>query len=201
MARPTLHATDDLLDAARDLVVAAGPRAVGIRDIAKRSGAPSGTLYHRFGSRDALVARTWLRAVQRFQAGFVDALATEDPVEAAARAVRWGVAFALAEPGDAQLLLGYSRSDLLDAEPEGGVIEELAAVNAPIERAVVALAARRYGAATADALERVTYAVIDLPLAVVRRHLRAGTLTAGTAARLESAVRTLLTNDDDEESH
>src|SRR5689334_7011428 len=74
MPRPLLHDPDAVLDAVRDLLVEGGPRAAGIRAIAERSGAPSGSLYHRFGSRDELVARAWLRAVRRFQDGYVAAL-------------------------------------------------------------------------------------------------------------------------------
>src|SRR6185312_6438634 len=84
MPRPLLHDPDEVLDAARDLIVEGGPRAAGIRAIAERSGAPSGSLYHRFGSRDELVARAWLRAVRRFQAGYVAALDAAVAQDAAA---------------------------------------------------------------------------------------------------------------------
>jgi AcrR family transcriptional regulator len=190
--RPALHPTDSVLDAARDLVTQRGPRAAGIRDIAERSGAPSGSLYHRFRSRDELVAQAWLRAVRRFQDRFVDALGSEDSTTAVTDAVRWGVEFALSQPQDARLLLTYSRTALLDAEPTGDLAEELAMVNAPIEEAVRALALRVHGRVSAEALERVTYAVIDMPLAVVRRHLLAGTLNHEAAASLASAALALI---------
>jgi AcrR family transcriptional regulator len=185
-----------VLDAARDLVTQRGPRAAGIRDIAERSGAPNGSLYHRFRSRDELVARAWLRAVRRFQNRFVDALGGEDPSTAVTDAVRWGVEFALSQPQDARLLLTYSRTALLDAEPTGALAEELAMVNAPIEEAVRALALRVHGGVSAEALERVTYAVIDLPLAVVRRHVLAGTLNHETAPTLASAALALIEDKD-----
>jgi AcrR family transcriptional regulator len=187
-----------MLDAARDLIIDVGPRAVGMRDITKRSGAPSGSLYHRFNSRDELLARVWLRAVRRFQAGFMEALEIEDPFEAVAAGARWGVEFALAAPGDAQLLLNFGRSDLLDREPRGAIVKELDEVNLPVERAVTALAVRAYGDKSRRSIERTTYAVIDLPLAVVRRHLIAGTLGEGAAKTLEAAVRALLINEDKE---
>jgi AcrR family transcriptional regulator len=185
--RPLLHDPDEVLDAARDLLVEGGPRAAGIRAIAERSGAPSGSLYHRFGSRDELVARTWLRAVRRFQDGYVAALG--DGVE---DAVRWAVAFALEQPGDAHLLLRFGRHELLDTGPGADLAAELSTVNEPLQQAVRRLARRTFGTANADAVERTTYAVIDLPLAVLTRQLRAGTLTRATADRLAAAVRALL---------
>ena len=67
MAPPRKHDTDEILDAARAIVLAAGPRAASVATIARESGAPVGTLYHRFGSRDGLLAAAWLRALERFQ--------------------------------------------------------------------------------------------------------------------------------------
>jgi AcrR family transcriptional regulator len=194
MPRPALHDTDELLDAARDLIVEGGPRAAGIRAIAQRSGAPSGSLYHRFGSRDHLVAQAWLRAVRRFQAGFLTALDRADPRAGVANAVHWGVSFTLSNPADTRLLLDHSRKDLLDSEPAGSLAADLAAVNDPLVRAMHALAARLYGTSTAETVERVSYAIIDLPQAVLRRHLRAGTLSAATADALASAARALVSD-------
>jgi AcrR family transcriptional regulator len=194
--RPVIHQADDVLDAARDLVIEAGPRAVGIRAIGKRSGAPSGSLYHRFGSREELLARAWLRAVERFQAGFLRALAAPDPRAAALGAAAWAVEFALDSPDDTQLLLEHSRLALLDGEPQPAIAQALASTNDPIVNAVRRLAIDLYGSEAPEAIERVTYAVIDLPLAVLRRHLHAGTLTDGTVASLQSGVAALLASQD-----
>jgi len=195
--RPVLHQVDDVLDAARDLVIEAGPRAVGIRAIAKRSGAPSGSLYHRFGSRDELLARAWLRAAERFQVGFLRALALPDPREAVVEAVAWGVGFALANPADARLLLDHSRLGLLEEEPQQPLADALRRVNEPIVGAVRRLALDLYGSDAPEAVERVSYTVIDLPYAVLRRHLPAGTLTPRTATGLQSAVRALVRSDEE----
>jgi AcrR family transcriptional regulator len=190
--RPAIHKADDVLDAARDLVIEAGPRTVGIRAIGERSGAPSGSLYHRFGSREELLARAWLRAVERFQQGFLRALAAPDPRDAALEAVAWAVEFALASPADTQLLLEHSRLALLQGEPREPIAEALARINDPIVSAVRCLAIDLYGSDAPEAMERVTYAVIDLPIAVLRRHLSAGTLTDRTVPSLQSAVSALL---------
>ncbi len=192
MSRFALHDTDMLLDAARDLIIEGGSHAAGIRAIAERSGAPSGSLYHRFGSRDALVAQAWLRAVRRFQAGFLAALEADDPRDGIADAVRWAVLFALDEPSDARLLLSHSRRDLLHVEPHGALAADLTTVNEPLTRATRALAIRLFGNARAAARERVSYALTDLPLAVLRRHLAAGTLSAATADSLAAAARALI---------
>jgi AcrR family transcriptional regulator len=72
-----------MLDAARELVLEDGSWSATMEAIAQASGAPTGSLYHRFGSRDQLLARLWVRAVQRSRASFIGALQKEDAREAA----------------------------------------------------------------------------------------------------------------------
>lgn len=56
-------------------------RAAGISAIAAHLGGGVGSIYHRFGSREEILARLWLRSVERFQAGLfaVAARADGDP--------------------------------------------------------------------------------------------------------------------------
>src|ERR1700760_1165873 len=99
MAPPRKHETDVILDATRELVLAGGPRAVSVAAIAKASGAPAGTLYHRFGNRDGVVTAAWLRALERFQAralaaGTAADDAAGDPADAAVAMAVAAIAFA-----------------------------------------------------------------------------------------------------------
>jgi AcrR family transcriptional regulator len=192
VARPAIHRPDDVLDAARELVLEAGPRGVGIRAIGQRSGVPSGSLYHRFGSREELLARAWLRAVERFQGGYLPALDADDARAAALAAAAWSIEFALANPEDTRLLLEHSRLALMEGAGRRPIADELAQINEPIMRAVRRLAIDLYGSEEGEPLERVLQAVVDLPLAVLRRHLQAGTLSRATVASLQSAVSALL---------
>lgn len=192
MPRPVVHQVDAVLDAARDLVLTGGPRSVGIRPIAARAGAPSGSLYHRFGSRDGVLVAAWLRAVRRFQSGFLAALEHQDPLARAARAAHWSVDWALDEPLDARLLLAHGQRDLLDQDPLGELEDQVKSVNVPVARAIACLSRRLYGVQTTDAVERVTYALVDLPYAVVRRHVLADTLTPAVGASVASASVALL---------
>ena len=130
--------------------------------------------------------------MRRFQTGFLEALGADDPYEAVKGAVRWGVHYALDEPADTRLLLCFSRDDLLDAEPAADTLAQLAAVNFDVERAVQQLARLAFGTVTNASVERATYAVIDLPYAVLRRQIRAGTLSRRTIAPLQSAAIAIL---------
>src|SRR5690348_5681773 len=169
MAPPRKHETDVILDAARALVLDGGPRAASVAAIAKSSGAPAGTLYHRFGNRDGILAAAWLRALERFQARAMAAGAATAMETAVAMAVA-AISFTRELPEDARLLLTIRPGDLLDGEPDAKFSETLAAMNAPLTQRVRGLARELFGSSSARSVDAVARAVADLPYAVVRRH-------------------------------
>jgi AcrR family transcriptional regulator len=181
-----------MLDAARDLLLEAGSWSATMDAIAQASGAPTGSLYHRFGSRDELIARLWVRAVHRSQAAFIAALEQEDARESAVAAALSIPEFCDEHPADAQLLVAFRREDLIRSA-EGTLVDELAELNEPVRRAVVDLARRLYGRRTRAAVERTLLAVFDLPYGAVRRHLIAGDpLPTNLRTDLALAVRAVL---------
>jgi len=169
MAPPRKHETDVILDAARALVLDGGPRTASVAAIAKTSGAPAGTLYHRFGNRDGILTAAWLRALERFQARALAADGDTPAHTAVAMAVA-AVGFARALPEDARLLLTIRPGDLLDDEPDAAFRRTLAAMNAPLTERIAVLARQLYGNARPRSVDAVARAVADLPYAVVRRH-------------------------------
>ncbi|OBJ00772.1 TetR family transcriptional regulator [Mycobacterium sp. 1165196.3] len=169
MAPPRKHETDVILDAARTLVLDGGPRAASVAAIAKASGAPAGTLYHRFGNRDGILTAAWLRALRRFQERAL-AADGETPTDTAVAMAVAAVAFARSLPEDARLLLTIRPGDLLDDEPDAAFRQTLAEMNAPLTQRVAALARELYGNSRARSVDAVARAVADLPYAVVRRH-------------------------------
>jgi AcrR family transcriptional regulator len=182
-----------MLDAARDLLLGEGSRSATMEAIADASGAPTGSIYHRFGSRDELIARLWLRAVYRSQASFVAALERDDPREAALAAAMSIIDFCEEHPADAQLLVAFRREDLVKTIPDGPLAEELAVLNRPVERAVVGLARRLYGRPTRAALDRTLLAVFDLPYGAARRYLISGApLPKALRADLSRAIAAVI---------
>lgn len=169
MAPPRKHETDVILDATRALVLAQGPRAASVAAIAKASGAPAGTLYHRFGNRDGVVIAAWLRALDRFQSRALAAEAASALDAATAMAVA-AISFAREMPDDARLLLTIRPADLLDCQPDAEFRKTLAAMNAPLSERVGELAEQLYGNRDRRAVDAVHRAIADLPYAVVRRH-------------------------------
>ncbi|GHE68520.1 putative transcriptional regulator, TetR family protein [Streptomyces longispororuber] len=174
MARPPRYDSGRFLDAAVRLAAEAGPAAVTMAAVAKAVGAPSGSVYHRFASRPALLAEVWLRTVEDFQEGWFAALGDggQGPRAAARAAAVHVVAWSRAQPRAAALLL-YGPADF----GQGGWPEESEArARAGHERVRTALAelCADLGEDGARAAERVALAVVDVPLTIVRRHLRRG---------------------------
>lgn len=171
MARPRKYTTDELLDAAAEILAADGPAAVTVAAVGARTGAPNGSIYHRFGSRDQLVAHLWVRTVRRFQAGFLAALTGDDVDHAAIDAATHVVSWSRAHTREAALLFLYRRSQL--AATYGDELgAELATLDDAVGRALRDHTRARYG--SEDALDRVMFAVVDVPYAACRRALAAG---------------------------
>jgi len=193
MAPPRKHDTDRILDAARALVLRDGPRAASVAAIARESEAPVGTLYHRFGSRDGVLAAAWLRALERFQRRALAAAGHPDPLEAAVAMASSQVSFAREQPEDARLLLTLRRDDLLDADPDDGFRSRLDAINAPLETTLAGLTKALRGRTDARAVDAIIRAVVDLPNAAIRRYTReGGTLPSWLEQDVAAAARELL---------
>jgi AcrR family transcriptional regulator len=191
-----------MLDVSRDLVLDHGARAVTVDRIVAASGAPKGSVYHRFSTVSDLLAAMWLRGVRRSQARFLEPLrADENPMDAAVTAGLALCDFASEEPADARLLASLRREDLVGEVTDPELVAALQQANRELQDAVKALARGLYGRATRDAIERTTCAVIDLPQGAIRRHLVQGVpVPRSVRSQLAAAIRAALLDPDRKES-
>ncbi|WP_159942414.1 MULTISPECIES: TetR/AcrR family transcriptional regulator [unclassified Nocardiopsis] len=175
MGRPARFSTELLVGTATALAAEGGPAAVTMAAVARGAGAPSGSLYHRFPGRPALLAAVWLHALEDFQAGCREALSAEPALEAAVGTARHVVAWSRARPDLARVLL-YRPTEFDSPHWPEADRSRMSAANAGVGGllARVALALREPGEEEARARERVRLAVVDLPLSLVRRHLLGG---------------------------
>ena len=191
MGRPARYDNDSLLDAAVALSAGGGPQAVTMAAVIEAAGAPSGSLYHRFPSRPALQAALWLRTLERFQAGFLEAVAVENGPLAALGAARHTIAWSRAHHEEARVLL-YGTADFGYESWPAPERARLASRRADVAKAIDALA-EKLGLRGSDGRERVVLATVDVPLALMRRHLISGEPVPKGAERLiEPAVRALI---------
>ena len=193
MPRPELYPTESILDAARNVVLDEGIGAATIAAIAKSSGAPVGSIYHRFSSVDELLTEMWIRAVRRSQERFAMAAEHPDATEAAVGAALSVYDFCVEHPADARLLLSYGPDDLARGRIEPRQRVELERLNEPVMAVVRNLAGRLYGRASRRSVDRVLMAVFDLPHGAARRPLMNGeTLSPERRDGVEAAVRAVL---------
>lgn len=172
MGRPAEHTEQDFIDAAAELFASGGARAVTMMAVARSVGAPSGSVYHRFPDRPALLAALWLRTLRRFQQAYRDVLGSDPTAQDAVEATAWIVDWCRENLSEAVVLQAGSRTFDREHWPAEAQAE-LADMDAAMQR-LVANTVRAVAADTGRPQDQVAFAVLDLPLAAVRRHLLAG---------------------------
>lgn len=168
MGRSAKYGDEAILDAALELAGEHGPHGATVVAIAERVGAPSGSIYHRFASRDLILARLWIRTIRHFQEGFLAAMALRDPLEAAKAAVAHTVSWTVENPREAKVLVLYRREDLIALWPDE-LDDELATLNDEVRHSIVTFAQAQFGAVTAETVGRTRLALIDQPYAAARQ--------------------------------
>jgi AcrR family transcriptional regulator len=176
MPRPAKHDEIGILNAAASLVAARGPSAATITAISHAMGAPSGSIYHRFRSRDELLGRLWLTKAQSFQNKWAQALKKPDPRLA-------GLEAALALPRavrddfeGARIMLLHRREDFLAQGWPAEMQKEAQRLGEQVEEILASITRRLFGRNTVSARQIATFAVLDLPFSAVRRYVGAGEL-------------------------
>ena len=171
MPRRSRFSEFQILDATAAIVAAGGPGAATIGAIGNRLNAPSGSIYHRFASRDVLLGRLWLTKAAFFQNGFTAALAEPDPAKA-------GLAAALSMPravrddfAGARIMLLHRRDDFLDGDWPPDMAAEAIRLKHQIDEAMNDIVRRLFGRVGPETFQLAYFAMIDVPLAAVRRHV------------------------------
>src|SRR5262249_15039412 len=173
MPRAPSFSKAKFLDARGDLVAAGGPAAATIGAIGHTLKAPSGSIYHRFASRDMLLGRLWLAKATFFQNRFVAAIADPDPVKA-------GLAPAQSMPrrgrggfAGARIMLLQRRDGFLGSDWPADMATEAMRLKRQVDDAMSDITRRLFGHVSAEALQLANFAIIDVPFAAVRRHVAA----------------------------
>lgn len=184
MPRPARFTVDLLLDAAAAIAAADGAAAVTVSAVARAVGAPSGSMYHRFPSRTALCGELWMRTEERFQNGLIAVL--ERPggrQERVAAGALYTVQWCRDHPDDAQVLLAGADAFCRSEWPP-----DLEQRRKLLHRRMI-----RQLRDMGGPVERVTAALVDIPSAVVRRHLAARSrIPAAADGIVEDCARVLV---------
>lgn len=195
MVRLAQFSADGFINAAIALVADAGPSAASIPAIARRVGAPTGSLYHRFPSKAAVLAAAWAEVHGDFVAAMVPPLFVGEARAAALTLVDW----ARAKPLRARFLLLNDFGGLVEGAPVPDELRaEIARQEDVLDRAFQSL---HGGDIRAEAIAALRFRVFDAPVAALRPHLVAGQpvpdfvdglvgalFDAGLASRAEKAA-------------
>ena len=199
MPRPRVYDLDAVLDAAESLAVEAGPAGVTTRAVAAAAGISNGAIYHNFGSRTELVARTWLRAARRFfdvQTELVDAALADkaaDPVEAVVAAAQAPAVFYERRRQSAQLAWRVQRDQLLGPDLPASLAAELKDLDRQLIDLMVRLSSHLWDRRDGAAVDAITVCIVDLPTAIILSRNRISNSWARD--RLSAAVRAVLADE------
>lgn len=174
MGRSPKFSRGDMLRAARDLAADVGPHAVTMASLAAELGAPTGSIYHRFESREHLLAELWMEVVEEFQSAFIAALSGARDARGAVSAAHQTLAWTRSHLREARLLLLHRRQDFVAGAWPTSLVARASALEPAMTDALRAFARRVLGRADADAMARVRYALLDAPLGGMKPYLQAG---------------------------
>jgi AcrR family transcriptional regulator len=157
----------DFLNAALALAAEHGPPAVTVAAISARLKSPTGSFYHRFASRDALLAELWFNTVLAFQEGISAALDAGDGLRVALHTPAW----VREHLDEGRLLLLYHRDDFVHGDWPQNLREQLAEQGRRGEARLRKLARDTFGRAGPGEIRRTQFLISEVPVAAVRQHL------------------------------
>jgi len=160
----------DFLEAARYLAAAAGPASVTVSSVTGRLGAPVGSFYHRFASRDVLLANLWLDTALGFQTGFVAAIKAGDGLAAALHTPIW----VRSHLQDARAFLLYHRDDFAHGNWPQDLKDRVVRQGQRVDAVYKRFARDTFGGVGANELQLARFVLAEAPKAAVGPYLRQG---------------------------
>ncbi|MBN1534188.1 MAG: TetR/AcrR family transcriptional regulator [Spirochaetes bacterium] len=180
MGRNAYFENRQFIDAALEIIGRGGPGAVTVASIAGHIDAPVGSVYHRFSSREMILAELWLGIAESFQEGFLEILAAGEAVQASLYTLHW----VREHPIEARVLLLYRREELVAREWPAGVRGRAAALERNLAEGLKSFVRRAFGRYSSGGMDRALFALIQVPLAAVRGCLEKGVAPPESADRL-----------------
>ncbi len=174
MGRPPLFARDEIVEATKQLVAEGGVRAATVAAIAGRVGAPTGSIYHRYASRELLLADLWFGVIEAYQEGLIAALGGRNTREAGLRAALHSVEWVRAHKLESRMLLLHRKEDFVTGKWPPAFRRRAAAVNSAANEAIADFTRRHFGRNTPANLRRANLAIVDIPTGALKRHVEAG---------------------------
>lgn len=168
MVRTADFSDECFIQASLNLIALGGPGAATMAAIAKCAGAPTGSIYHRFPSRNALLGTTWHKALKSLTEATIPALLCGDSQAAVTTLLDWAEGHVC----EARLLFFYEESDLIDGPLPAETHKAIAVQHQKLGEGLTALLTHKSKALSATNLALANFAIFDGPIAAIKPLLR-----------------------------
>jgi AcrR family transcriptional regulator len=179
MGRKAYFKNEDFLDSAIKIISEEGLGALTIAGLSTRMTAPIGSVYHRFPSRDALIAELWLYIVESFQSEWLKILQT-DGRQATIFCVEW----VRNRPNEARVMLLYRIDDLISGEWPKDLQKRAERLFKQLQDGITSFTKRQFGKITNEYIDRTIYALHDAPMGILRRYMQDNKMPPKSVANL-----------------
>jgi len=167
MGRKAHFNKTEIIDAALQIIAEEGLKALTMQSIAEKIQAPIGSIYHRFHSRDELLAELWINIAKPFQEDFLATL-NNNGLQAALFTLQWVRTY----PKESHVLLLYRREELSSGDWPEDFKQKVADLSSQLDDGIHSFIKRFFGRVTKNNIQRTVFALIDVPFAAVKRSLQ-----------------------------
>lgn len=168
MGRKAQFTKEQLISTAMDLLAEKGLANVTMAEISKKSGAPIGSVYHRFSSRELLLANVWVTLIRSFQTGYIKKLKQGNAVDMALHTLQW----VREHPRQAKAFLLHKREQLITGQWPEDLKASVKILKNEMDRAMKDFAVRYLGSAREKDMARVFFCLVQVPNGAVRDYLQ-----------------------------
>ncbi|MGA2781980.1 MAG: TetR/AcrR family transcriptional regulator [Smithella sp.] len=179
MGRKAYFKNEEFIDSAIQIIAEEGLGALTIAGLSTRVTAPIGSVYHRFPSRDALLAELWLNIIESFQNEWLKTLQT-DGLQATLFCMQW----VRTHPSEARVMLLYRIDDLTSGDWPKDLQKRAQRLFKELQEGIAAFTKKQFGRVTKEYIDRTLFAIHDAPMGILRRYLQENKIPPQSVADL-----------------
>lgn len=168
MVRTAQFDDQSFIMAASELIAMGGPTAATMTAIARHAGAPTGSIYHRFTSRSALLGAVWCHALTSM-ADEIQLPLSQGKVEETIKAL---ISWAEHNPSLAGVIMLCHENDLIDGDLPTPLHNQLNSTHKKLGSALTTLLKKNDKALSPANMALINFALFDGPIAALKPLLR-----------------------------